>query len=310
MKKEISVIVPVYNAKDTLEKLVNLLDKNLIKIVKNYEIILIDDESKDASWNVIKKLSNKNKKIKGLKFARNCGVDIAINAGLEISNANYHVIISCDLQDPVEKIKDLYFEIKKNDCDVVCSYYKNKHPESIIEKFFSGIYWRVFSFFTDSDYPKEEGLYRIISLKAKKFFLENQNKIKHIKVMHSTGFKKNYIEMEQNPRTKGKSGYNFKKKIIFAVDYLATYSFKPLLYSALLGFFISLFSFFLGLIFFTLKILGMIYAPGWTSIVVILSFFFSILFLNLSIISIYLSKNIEESRKAATYFISEKTYEK
>ena len=64
MKKEISVIVPVYNAKDTLEKLVNLLDKNLIKIVKNYEIILIDDESKDASWNVIKKLSNKNKKIK------------------------------------------------------------------------------------------------------------------------------------------------------------------------------------------------------------------------------------------------------
>ena len=70
MKKEISVIVPVYNAKDTLEKLVNLLDKNLIKIVKNYEIILIDDESKDASWNVKIKLSNKNKKIKGLKFAR------------------------------------------------------------------------------------------------------------------------------------------------------------------------------------------------------------------------------------------------
>ena len=93
------------------------------------------------------------------------------------------------IQDPVEKIKDLYFEIKKNDCDVVCSYYKNKHPESIIRKIFQ-VYIGGSFFFHDSDYPKEEGLYRIISLKAKKFFLENQNKIKHIKVMHSTASKK------------------------------------------------------------------------------------------------------------------------
>lgn len=309
MKKEISVIVPVFNAQDTLNNLFNSLIKTINKITDSYEIIFVDDESKDLSWSVIQEISKKNDCVKGLKLAMNCGVDIAINAGLEISKGNYNVIISCDLQDPVEKIQSLYEKIKKEDFDVVCSFYNNKHPESIIEKFFSGLYWKIFSFFTNADYPKEEGLYRIISSKAKKFFLENQNKIKHIKVMHSSGFKKSYIEMVQNRRTFGKSGYNFKKKLIFAVDYLSTYSFKPLLYSALLGLFISLFSFILGTLFFSLKILGMINAPGWTSIVVIISFFFSILFLNLSIISIYLSKNIEESRKAATYFIAEKINE-
>lgn len=309
MKKEISVIVPVFNAEDTLNNLFNSLKENITKITQSYEIIFVDDESKDFSWNVIKEISKQNECVKGLKLARNCGVDIAINAGLEISKGNYNIIISCDLQDPVEKIQAFYEKIKDEDFDVVCAFYKNKHPESIIEKIFSGLYWKMFSFFTNADYPKEEGLYRIISSKAKKFFLENQNKVKHIKVMHSSGFKKSYIDMAQNRRTFGKSGYSFKKKLIFAVDYLSTYSFKPLLYSALLGLFISLFSLILGTVFFSLKIIGMINAPGWTSIVVIISFFFSILFLNLSIISIYLSKNIEESRKAATYFIVEKINE-
>ncbi len=309
MKKEISVIVPVFNAEDTLDSLFSSLNENLKKITNNYEIIFVDDESKDLSWNVIKEISKHNNFVKGLKLARNCGVDIAINAGLEISKGDFNVIISCDLQDPAEEIQSLYKKITEEDFDVVCAFYKNKHPESIIEKFFSGLYWKIFSFFTSADYPKEEGLYRIISSRAKKFFLENQNKIKHIKVMHSSGFKKSYLEMLQNKRTIGKSGYNLRKKLIFAVDYLSTYSFKPLLYSALLGLFISLFSFILAALFFSLKIIGMINAPGWTSIVVIISFFFSILFLNLSIISIYLSKNIEESRKAATYFIVEKINE-
>ena len=309
MKKEISVIVPIFNAQDTLENLFDSLTENIKKITNDFEIILVDDESKDLSWNIIKNIAKHNRFVKGLRLARNCGVDIAINAGLEISKGNFSVIISCDLQDPVDKIQTLYKKIKDENCDVVCSFYNNKHPESLVEKFFSGIYWKIFSFFTNADYPKEEGLYRIISLKAKNFFLQNQNKIKHIKVLHSTGFKKEYVKMKQNRRSVGKSGYNFKKKLIFAVDYLSTYSFKPLLYSALLGLFISLFSFILGSLFFSLKILGMINAPGWTSIVVIISFFFSILFLNLSIISIYLSKNIEETRKAATYIISEKANE-
>ena len=146
MKKEISVIVPVFNAEDTLDDLFSSLRENLKKITNNYEIIFVDDESKDSSWSVIKKISKHNDFVKGLKFARNCGVDIAINAGLEISKGQYNIIISCDLQDPTREIQSLYRKIKEENFDVVCSYYKNKHPESIVENFFLDCIGKYFLF--------------------------------------------------------------------------------------------------------------------------------------------------------------------
>ena len=158
MKKEISVIVPVFNAEDTLDDLFSSLRENLKKITNNYEIIFVDDESKDSSWSVIKKISKHNDFVKGLKFARNCGVDIAINAGLEISKGQYNIIL-CDLQDPTREIQSLYRKIKEENFDVVCSYYKNKHPESIVEKFFSGLYWKIFSFFTKMQITLKKKVY-------------------------------------------------------------------------------------------------------------------------------------------------------
>ncbi len=300
-----SIIVPVYNAQDTLIELVNKIKSNVSNFSKKMEIILVDDYSSDDSWKIIRDLSKKNSEIIGIKLTKNCGLDTAVTAGIVKSKGDYIAIIFCDLQDPVEKLPEMFYELKKNSVDIVCAYFTNKHPESFISRLFSKVYWKLFSFFINSHYPEEEGLYRIITRRAADFYLNHSNTFKHIKILNETGLKKIHFKMKQNLRTKGKSGFTLKKKLEFAIDYITTYSFKPLLYSSFVGLLISIFSFILTLIVIILKLVSIIEVPGWTSLFVIISLFFSLLFFNLAIIAIYLSKNIEESKKSPTYFIDE-----
>jgi len=231
-----------------------------------------------------------------------------ITAGLEKSTGDYVYIISCDLQDPTDKMNIMFKKIIHNkNIDIVCSFFTNKHPESKVNQFFSTLYWRFFSFFIGAHYPEQEGLYRLLSRKAVNFYLEHTSNFKHVKILHNTGLEKDYVQMEQLYRNSGKSGYNLTKKVKFAVDYITTYSYIPLIYSAIISFCISIITFFLSLLFIMLKLFDFIIIPGWTSIIVLLSLFFSILFFNLSILATYLSKSIEESKRPNSYFISEES---
>ncbi len=303
---KISIVVPVFNAIDTLDELINKLKANTLKISKNFEIILVDDYSKDDSWNKIKELSENDKDIKGLKLSKNSGLDIAVTAGVEKSSGDFIIITFCDLQDPIDKIPDMYKVIKENNSvDIVSSFFTNRHSESFFNKFFSKLYWKIFSFFIKSHYPEEEGLFRIITRKAANFYLQHNKTFKHIKILNDTGLKKIHFKMEENLRLKGKSGFTLKKKLEFAIDYLTSYSYRPLLYSSFLGFVISFFSLILAVLAIFFKIIGVIQLPGWTSLFVIISFFFSLLFFNLAVIAVYLSKNIEESKNSPTYFIDD-----
>jgi len=212
-KSKVSVVIPVFNAELTIEKLIKIILMEVKPFASSCEIILVDDYSSDNSWRIIKHLSKNNKNILGLKMAKNYGVDKVITAGLERSSGDYIYIISCDLQDPVDKMGAMLKKIINNkSADIVCSFFTNKHPESIISNFFSRMYWRFFSFFIESHYPEEEGLYRLLSRKAVDFYLNNTNNFKHIKILHNTGLKKEYVEMEQLYRNTSKSGYTLVKK--------------------------------------------------------------------------------------------------
>jgi len=309
MKKfKISVVIPVFNASETIDKLINNIFLETRSFSSSCEIILVDDYSTDNSWQKIKLLSKNNKNIFGIKMAKNYGVDKVITAGLKKSTGDYIYIISCDLQDPIDKMNIMLKKIIDNkNIDIICSFFTNKHPESKINRFFSTLYWKFFSFFIAAHYPEEEGLYRLLSRKAVNFYLKYTSNFKHIKILHNTGLEKDYVEMKQLYRNTGQSGYNLTKKLKFAVDYITTYSYIPLIYSAIISFSVAFFGFFLSFIFVMLKLLDIILIPGWTSIIVIITFFFSILFFNLSILALYLSKSIEESKRSNLYFISEES---
>ena len=303
---KISIVVPVYNANETIEELVKQIKLYLFKITDLYEIILVDDFSTDNSWNKIIDLGNNDKNIIGIKLSKNYGLDVAVSAGVEKSSGKYVSIIFCDLQDPIDKLPEMY-KILKNDStiDVVCSFFTNRHSESVLNKLFSKIFWRLFSFFIKSHYPEEEGLYRIITRKAVNFYLQHNKTFRHIKILNDTGLKKVHMKMEENLRQKGKSGFTVKKKIEFAIDYLTTYSYRPLLYSSFLGFLFSFVLLTISISLLILKIFGISPLTEWTAVTIFLTFLSSLIFLNLAIIGVYLGKNIEESKNSPSYFIDE-----
>ncbi len=303
---KISIVVPVYNANETIEELVKQIKLYLFKITDLYEIILVDDFSTDNSWSKIIDLANNDKNIIGIKLSKNYGLDVAVSAGVEKSSGKYVSIIFCDLQDPIDKLPEMY-KILKNDStiDVVCSFFTNRHSESALNKLFSKIFWRLFSFFIKSHYPEEEGLYRIITRKAVNFYLQHNKTFRHIKILNDTGLKKVHLKMEENLRQKGKSGFTVKKKIEFAIDYLTTYSYRPLLYSSFLGFLFSFVLLTMSISLLVLKIFGILPLTEWTTLTIFLTFLSSLIFLNLAIIAVYLGKNIEESKNSPSYFIDE-----
>ena len=98
--EKISIVVPIYNAIDTIEELIKQIKININKISENYEIILIDDYSTDSSWNKILEIGKNDKNIIGIKLSKNYGLDIAVTAGVEKSTGEYICIMFCDLQDP------------------------------------------------------------------------------------------------------------------------------------------------------------------------------------------------------------------
>jgi glycosyltransferase involved in cell wall biosynthesis len=108
MNPYISIISPVYNAEKIIELLVNRITENVEKISSNFEIILIEDDGPDNSWDVIENISKNNKKVIGIKLSRNFGQHYAITAGLDHAKGDWIIVMDCDLQDKPEEIEKLY----------------------------------------------------------------------------------------------------------------------------------------------------------------------------------------------------------
>ena len=132
----ITVIGPCYNEEDNIDEFISRVTSELSKIDLNYEVLLIDDGSKDNSWKKITSHIEKNNKIKGIKLTRNFGHQSAIMAGIKFANSNYVFISDVDLQDPPELLNRMYKKIKENNLNVVFGKRINNN-EGFFKKYFS-----------------------------------------------------------------------------------------------------------------------------------------------------------------------------
>jgi glycosyltransferase involved in cell wall biosynthesis len=138
---DISVVVPVYNEVESLPPLCEWIERVMDENQFTYEIILVDDGSRDGSWKVIEALSKKNFRIKGIKFQRNYGKSAALNTGFIRAKGEVVITMDADLQDSPDEIPELYKMIKKNAFDLVSGWKKKRHDplnKTIPSKFFNG----------------------------------------------------------------------------------------------------------------------------------------------------------------------------
>ncbi|MEA3455515.1 MAG: glycosyltransferase family 2 protein [Campylobacterota bacterium] len=304
----ISVVTPIYGCCDSLNSLYERLRDTLSTITEDYEIIMVNDASPDNAWEVIKELSQKDGRVKGIDLSRNFGQHKAISAGLEYAGGEWTVVMDCDLQDQPEDIIKLYNKAMEG-YDIVFGR-RFERKDSIYKKFSSRMFYIVNDYLTENKLDSTVANYSIISRKALNSVLrmKEQNRVYSL-FANWVGFKKIEIDIEHAKRPEGKSSYTLYKMINLAIDSIVSQSNKPLRLAIKFGFILSLLSFLYGSWLIVRYFLLDIPAEGWTSVMVSIYFIGGLMFANMGMLGLYIGKIFDETKDRPIYLVQETTFD-
>lgn len=306
--KHISIVIPVYKAENCLHELYKRLIASLEQITHDFEIILIEDCGGDNSWNIITELAQNDPRVKGMQLSRNFGQHHAITAGLDKCNAEWIVVMDCDLQDAPEEIVRLYNKAQEG-FDIVRAC-RVQRKDSLVKRVPSKAFYKIFNFFADADYNAQIGNFRIISNKVLEQLVLMREQTRSFSIMVDwLGFPTANIDVKHSPRYEGNSSYTFYKLLKLAFNICIAYSDKPLKLLVILGFFISLFAFLYGSFVIVRILLYDSRFPGWSSLIVSLYFLSGIIIATLGILGVYIGKIFNETKKRPIYVVSKTTCE-
>ena len=303
-KKLITILVPAYNEQEVL----HLLYDRLVKLMNentgyDFEILLVNDGSKDKTFEIMQELREKDKRFCYLNLSRNFGKEPAMIAGLDYCNGDAVVIIDADLQDPPELIPEMikYWEEGYDD---VYAKRKSREGETWLKKFTSKMYYKVLQGFTRIEIQKDTGDFRLLDrrcVEALKSMRENQRYTKGL--FSIIGYNKKEILYDRDPRAAGQTKWNYGKLIDLSIDGITSFTTSPLRWAAILGIMISGVAF-IYMIYIIIKTLATgIDVPGYASLMVVILFLGGIQLIFLGIIGEYLGRTFNESKHRPLYFI-------
>jgi len=300
----ISVVVPVYGCAECLEELHNRLVIVLNSLVKNYEIILVEDASPDDSWQKILQLTKNNSSVKGIRLSRNFGQHKAITAGLDFATGEWIVVMDCDLQDKPEEIIKLY-EKANEGYDIVYAR-RSLRKDSWLKRNTSKLYYRVFDYLTGLKSDEAIANFGIYSKKVIKqvILFKEQNRSFPLFVRW-VGFSYTSINVEHSERFIGKTSYSIKRLFSLATDTIIAHSNMPLKISISLGSIMSLSSFGYSIYLVLRYFVQDSQVEGWTSVMVSIYFLSGLILLTLGILGIYIGKIFDETKERPLYIIDE-----
>lgn len=301
--KEISFVIPVFNNSNSLL----ILSEEINKLFGKYtlEIIFINDGSADDSLKVIKKISKDHNHVSFLSFSRNFGQVPAIVAGVRESKGKVTVVISADLQDPLDLVFDFY-KLINNGSEVAIGY-RIDREDNLISKITSKFFYSLMHL-ANSNIPKGGFDYFALGINAKQFFnkLDERNRFLQGDILF-LGFTPVFLPYKRKKRVHGKSGWSFNKKLKYFIDGLLNTSYAPLRIMSLLGIIFSVTGALYSIIIVYQKIIENVPFKGWAPIMIIMLFTGGIIMVMLGIIGEYIWRIYDETRKRPYYLIEEST---
>ena len=306
---EISIVVPLYNEEKNIRLMYDRLVSSILKITSNFEIIYVNDGSKDNSFLELLKLSNEDERVKYINFSRNFGHQIAVTAGLDYSKGTAVVIIDGDLQDPPEVIPEMYAMYKEG-FEVVYGQRLKRKGDNFFKKITAKYFYRILKKITSINIPLDTGDFRLIDQKIVKDLknMPEQNKFLRGQIAW-LGYRQTSIFFERDERKFGETGYPFSKMLKFALDGITGFSDVPLQFVTKTGIFISFISF--------LVILYAIFShfilertiTGWTSLIISSMFIGGVQLISVGIIGEYISRINKNVQNRPLYIVSETNIE-
>jgi len=307
MTKTITYIFPVYNNAPSLQLLYDEMRSKVIdKLAKkySYEIIFVNDGSKDNSAEVIRQLVAKDKHVRGFLLSRNFGHQAAVSAGLDRAKGEAVIIMDADLQDPPKVCLDL---VKKWEEGFEVVYAQRRvRKDSFFKRLTANVYYRLLTSLSSVDIPRNTGDFRLIDRKVVEVVKNMKEYHRFLRGMYSfAGFKQAPVLFDRHARHAGKSEYTLKKLLRLAKDGVFGFSDAPLKLATRLGFsaaFIAL----LGAIYaIASKLFFTVNVPGWAMIMVAVFFMGGVQLIMLGIMGEYIARIHDEVRERPVYIIDE-----
>ncbi len=305
---ELSVVIPLYNEEEVLDSLYARLNPVLKSLGVSYEVILVDDGSRDGTYTWISETVRKDRAFAGIRLSRNFGHQTALLAGLTEARGHFVLMMDGDLQHPPEMIPellkqarsgfDIVYTIRMDDCS---------NP---FKRLTRKIFYKLFHLLSDTDLEENTADFRIVSRRVCDEIIHLDERDLFLRgIVAWIGFPRKKIPYHVDKREKGTSKYTFKKMMSLFISGMTSFSVAPIRLSIILcwlSFFIS----FVAVLYALASYLFFGTVGGWTSLLILMSFFFACVFLILAIMGEYIGKIHIEAKKRPRYFIQDRTSER
>lgn len=303
--KKISVVIPMYYEEEVTNECYNRMKKNLNELSQyDYEIIFVNDGSKDKTLEILQDIAKQDKKVKIVSFSRNFGHQAAVTAGLKYITGDCGIIIDADMQDPPEVIKDM-IKLWEEGNEVIYAKRKKREGETAFKLFTATMFYKVLNGLSEVEIPKDTGDFRLADRKVIDVINSLPEHNKFLRGLFSwVGFKQVPFEYERKERFAGETKYPLKKMLKLATDGIIGFSTKPLKIIGGIGF-ISVVISVLILIYALLNCIFSwdLIAKGWTSIMFSMTFLIGIQLISIWLVAEYISRIYDEAKGRPQYII-------
>ena len=299
----ISVVIPVYQAAQILPALCERLESALSKICDNFEVVMVEDRSRDDSWTVLERMATEYSWLTAVRLSRNFGQAYATTAGLDMVRGEWTVVMDCDLQDQPEEISALL--AKANEGYDIVAARRHERKDKASKKFGSWLFWKVFSVLSGHKTDNKIGSFRIMHNRVVTEFCTMREQARIFGgLIDWLGFERTTINVAHASREEGKSSYSLRKLIRMALDGILSFSNRPLYASVVVGGVIAFVAgsygaFYLG----RYLVFGVSTQSGWLSTVLLISFLGGLILLNQGILGLYLARVYDHAKARPLYVV-------
>ncbi len=302
---QLSIVVPCYNEEPNIDYLFERLISVLEPLEMTYEIVCVNDGSKDNTLKLLVEYHQRNPAIKVVNFSRNFGKEIALTAGIDYTVGDAVIPIDADLQDPPELIVEMIAKWREG-YDVVYATRRSRQGESWIKKITAQSFYRIIQRLTSVEIPPDTGDFRLMDRKVVEALKQLPESNRFMKGLFSwVGYQQTSILYDRDPRFKGQTKWNYWKLWNFAIEGITAFSSKPLKIWSYIGISISLISFIYATFLVIRTFIFGIDVPGYASLIVAILFLGGMQLLSLGILGEYLGRIHNEVKRRPLYLVRE-----
>jgi polyisoprenyl-phosphate glycosyltransferase len=301
-----SIVIPIYNEEESFPALVKRLREVMDLLDGPTEVVLVDDGSRDSSYELMKDVNAGDPRFKIVQLSRNFGHQIAITAGMDVASGQAVIVMDADLQDPPEVILQMAARWQEG-YEVVYAVREHREGETLFKRKTATLFYGIQRRLAEIDQPMEVGDFRLVDRKALDAFLQMRERNRYVRGMFSwVGFRQTAVPYTRASRQAGQSKYPVRKMVRLALDGFVGFSTAPLRFTLTIGLLMAVGSVLYGIVAIAMKLAGVHgYVPGYASLLVAITFLSGVQLTVIGMVGQYVARIYDEARARPLYLVRE-----